>query len=527
MLSLRRLLCCGLLLFASLAQAQDANKPPVVFAVSGADKLLTAVDHLTGAVGQPDSGRMVSLLSGPYLAGIDRTKPAGGWVTFSNGVAQPVGFLAVRDIKAVLALLKDSLGDPREIDANTWEYDSLAIRQRGSWTYVAMNVDALKTLPEDPTKLLGNLHEKYDLAVRVDPPLIPADMRASIIKQAEENAKNTPRSEDPNYKLGQDFAMGVAKSLINESQAILLGLKVDPTQKRTTLDVHVLASPNTPFASALSKTYSGLPPMHGFDLPEADSYLRRTITSTELDKSLLNLIGTDMQKSIKDRLATLPPEEAAKEAGGDVILKQILDAIAGAEQIDQVSLSYQVGDKPKSVLGLTIAKNTDVEAIIKKAVDFLGKKSPDQKPVLKLDVAKVGQVRIHELLFDVLDEELQAVFGKTGNVYVGSAPGRVYFAIGEGSILKLKEVLASTPPTAAPPEFFTLRMAMAGALENSARNPGSPLAAIGGRLAQFKGKDKLLLNSKVIDRRLAIKLEVEDGAIGAIGETVKMMLGGR
>ena len=91
----------------SSATAQDDGvKPVAVVSITSVEEVLGDIAWLTESAGQGDFGKMVALLSGGYTVGMDKKRPIGLVVTIEDDEPKALGFLPVKNLDAVLALVR-------------------------------------------------------------------------------------------------------------------------------------------------------------------------------------------------------------------------------------------------------------------------------------------------------------------------------------------------------------------------------------------------------------------------------------
>ena len=160
-------------------------EPVLVVTLGSIDKLMKDVNYISGVIGQEQAGGMFSMMAATFTQGIDLTKPIGVLVPLVDGMPQPVGVIPTKDAKSVLKRLEAQTGPADELDDGTMVIaigaNTIYIKQQGDWAVVAMDREHLKVAPLDPTPLFEGLGNKYVIAARVKPQLVPEEMRDMLI----------------------------------------------------------------------------------------------------------------------------------------------------------------------------------------------------------------------------------------------------------------------------------------------------------------------------------------------------------
>ncbi len=239
---------------ATAAQAQQ-TKPIAVISVAPIDKLFGDVDYLTKTAGQADAGRLATLIAGPYIDGIDRTKPSGAYVILDGDKPVSVAFIPTKDLTKVLATLKDSVGEPKDVGGGVQQLGDAPVylKQEGGYVFVAQDAAHLADLPKDPVALLVGLEKTYSIAARLDVKSIPQAQKERIIAEMKQGFEAAPiETDDPAQReLAEKTGRNVLNQmirLVEESNDITLGWAVDPAAKSTYIDFVFTAIDGTKLA---------------------------------------------------------------------------------------------------------------------------------------------------------------------------------------------------------------------------------------------------------------------------------------
>jgi hypothetical protein len=153
--------------------------------------------------------------------------------------------IPTKDAKSVLKRLEAQTGPADELDDGTMVIaigaNTIYVKQQGDWAVVAMDREHLKVAPLDPTPLFEGLGNKYVIAARVKPQLVPEEMRDMLIglmrqgfdqamaAQQEKGAESVENLAETSFKQ--------IEMLINETQELTLGINVDSAGQQVIVDM--------------------------------------------------------------------------------------------------------------------------------------------------------------------------------------------------------------------------------------------------------------------------------------------------
>ncbi len=515
-----------LLLGASLGAAD--LKPAVVVSLASADQLLDDATYLTQAIDQPDAGRLATLSAGPYLSGIDRTRPAGAYVTFVEGEPQVVGFVAVKDITLVIATLKETLGEAQAVGDDGWSFPGLFLKQQGEWTFAAMDAAHVKELPKDPLALLGGLDKKYSVAARIDPKQVPDSLKKIFLDSFNTSLKESRAAAgtaNPAELMMQDYMANAMTMMIKDTQEVLIGWQIDAKAKQTTLDFQIDAAPDSAFAKRLAITLPAHPALSGFDLPGAAMFIRRTNAMSPDEQKMIKTLMEQAQlegKKLNDD-PTIPAEERAKRNARAEAARPLLEIMGSARYLDQAIVGFVDGDEVSGVFGMSLAPDSDWRKLVTNLVDQAKKDDPDAKTEVTFDIGKVGDVALHRIENESQQPNIVNLLGEKQTYIVGTAPGRVYFTIGAAGESKLKQILTAKD-SGEKEEVYLVRVAAKPLVRLASERFHQPIAEM--LLEKIDDKhDKLHIVTSAAGNRLSVKTTVDEGVLRALGNFVAELIG--
>ncbi len=532
------------LLLSPLAKVHAQEiKPVAVISVTNVDKLLGDIDYLTKAGGAADAGRLVTLMAGPYVAGLDRTKPAGAYVIMNGEEPVTIGFIPTKDLTTVLATLKDSIGEPTDLGDGVQQVGeepmAVCIKQVGAYAFLAQTPEQLKNLPKDPAALLGNLPKDYSIAAKVMMKNVPAHLKEQAIQALKDGAESAPiDAEDPAQRELLEKLQGNSvqqfTQLIEETDEIVFGWAIDPIGKSTFMDFVFTAVEGTKLARTMAGLQDAKTNFAGFLQPDAAFTMNLSQMSADPDQvaqavaSIDTVRTTAMKELDKDESMDEDEKTAAKELLGTVF--DVFKATLQSGKIDGGAVALAEEKELTFVAGGHVVDAAKLEAAVKKAVAFVQQKHPDElaKIDIQFDASKHGGIRFHSIKVPLDDPKAQDVFGDKLDLILGAGDKSIFLAFGSKAESSLKDIIdksAADAGKAVPPMQMSLGlgalMKFAASVED---NPvTSMLAAAADRV---KGNDHIKIDVKAISNGELMRFKIEEGVLQMIGEAAKSAQGG-
>lgn len=531
----------ALLLLAPVAAAPAQElKPLAVISIAPVDKLLGDVDYLTNAGGAADAGRLVTLIIGPYIDGIDRTKPAGAYVTLDGEKPVAVAFLPTKDLVKIQATLKDQLGEPKDVGNGVQQMGDAQVflKLEGGYTFVAQDAAHLATLPKDPAVLLGGLDKTYSISAKFTVKNVPQMYKDQMVDEMKKGFESAPIAEDadPAQKELQEKvsrnALDQMIRLVNESNEITLGWAVDPASKATYIDVLYTALDGTKLARQMAALKNAKTDFSGFLLPSAafNALSTSTITDKEEIGQTLALIDGFHAQAIKE-LEKEELDEDEQEALEDLIdsVVEVISSTVEAGKFDGGAVALADDKSLTFVAGGHIVDAPDLEEALKEAIAFAQKKHPEEfegKEIM-FDSGKHGGVRFHTLKLPVDDEKAQKAFGEKMDVIIGIGDNTAYVAFGSKALDTLKQVIDQSAADAGKPVLpGQATVALGPILKFVDSIEPTPITAALLEVAdKAKGNDRLLMNVSSIPNGEKIRIQLEEGVLQIIGAGAKAAQG--
>jgi len=540
---LRSTLALTLLLAGAAVARAQAAKPVLVISIPSYNDILANVDFLGKLAGQPAAAQQMDQMVGLFaqgLKGLDRTRPIGVVVSSEGSDFTPLAFVPTTNLKDLMQCLPQLAAQE---DAGGFKVMSPAgeafIREQNGWAFISQSKDA--AVPADPMQWLGGLKPEYDFALRIYLQNVPADKKKSgidLFKMFMDQAAAMQRQQggdNPLAALSQKNMQEQVKAierLLNEADQLTIGWKLDRQAKNTHLDFTVTAVPGSELAQEIKQAGDAKTNFAGFLMPDAAATLsfcgRSSPDSIAQAKATLEQIRARAELQI-DNDANLP-DDKTRAAVKDV-LKQLLDV---AQKTVETGKSDGGGvlllgpNKFQAAVGGFIADGPALESAVKKLIDMAkAEKEFQQLATVKLDLDTYKEVRFHQVSVKLppeADENCRKVFGDMVDIYIGAGKESVYIGLGKGSLDLVKSVIDQSAAQANKPvPPVQLAIAMGPIFDfASSMDPGNPqLSEIAKAITNMKGKDRVLMNGKMIPNGVTYRLELEEGVLNVIGAAIQ------
>lgn len=408
------------------------------------------------------------------------------------------------------------------------------------FAFLANESKFLKSLPDDPVKLLDGLNKEYDVAMRAFVQNVPQDKKEMAIEMirtqqraALERQLQGKDEDDPEYKLTKRLSESQMKRLIdmiNDTNEFTVGWKTDGMAKKTFLDVSLTAKEGTPTARRMKLLHGNESAHSGFELPDAAVTLTITAKMQQDDiDQLTALMDTVKVKAFEeidkdDDLDTDAKKDKAKEVIGGLI--DTLSRTCETGKLDG-GAALVLGDKTMSfVAGGQVADAKALEDSLRKLVD-LAKDEPDF-PGVKFNAQTHRGIAFHTMQVPIPadEEEARDVLGEKLDVVVGTGENAAYLSLGNDAAGLLKKVIdrsSMKQPDAAP---MHLNVALTPIFKFASSVQDNPVLELISASLEKSGNDHVVLEASSLPNGVSYRLTVEEGILQAIGQAVKFREGG-
>lgn len=528
------------------ARAQEA-KPLVTVAFSGYDEVKRDIAMIGELADNKElANGMESMLQmatgGEGLAGVDKTKPWGLVLQSKEEEFPAYGFIPVTDLPKLMELVGNFGLEAEDKGDGTYELATpgatVVVKSAGGWAFIGISAEAIAAVPTDPTSELGDLHTKYDIAVRGSVKNVPDQLKQSFISQMQMGvqmaAQRQPGETDEQYALRSNMtkqSMQQFITLVKDLDEITLGFAIDQQTKSAYLDMQMTAIPGTKTAEQLAAMSESKTNFAGFDLPGAAVVAQwaGTISDTDLAQSKTAL-KSFREATIKE-IAGQGLEDADLATAKQILndLFDVLDKTLDGRQMD-FGMAVRLDPGAATVAaGGYVLETEKLEKILKQLVAEASKEVAEIADLVKFDAETYEGLRFHVANIPLPvdeDENLEQVAAHTGNpveIVVAAGDKALYVAAGKDAGAMVKQIIDKSkaePGKTIPPSRLVISATpiakfVAAVAEDDPQVQGMA-TMIAGALEKSPGKDRVTVTSKVIPNGASVRLEIEEGILKLI-----------
>lgn len=518
-------------------------QPIAVVSIASVEEVLGDIAFLTESAGQGDFGKMVALLSGGYTVGMDKKRPAGMLVTIKNDEPNPLLFLPVKNLDAVLAGIEEQVGKPQDAGNGILELTGgdgkpFYVKEVEGWAYVAKAANDLEKLPQiDPAAVLGDLTKNYTVAVRINAANIPDDMKKVAVAQMKAQFERSLREQlekqpDQQRALTERASRNMLEevtSLIQDSEEFTVGLQVDGQTKSTHLDISLIAKAGTKLAAQMDLMKEVTSSQAGFLAPDAAVHLHVASRINQEDMVLYqDMLKTARENTLKEVENDQDIEtEEARQIARDVVnaLFDVGEKTVAAGKVDGgAALFLTPTGKLNFVAGASVKDASRLEETFKKLADAA--KNEPKAPKVNFDAVQHAGVRFHTMSLPIpaKENEAQQLFGENLDVALGFGQESLYVAFGPAGIDTTKAIIDNSKSrqaeNVAPAQFV---VSLGPILKFASAVKEDPVTTmLASVLDKSQGQDHISVKAQSVERGVRYRLEVEQGVLQLVGAAVKM-----
>lgn len=470
------LILTTLVLLLALASPRRANAqdtaPKVTAVLHSADRLLEDLKLLSDLTTTTEKKQWdnISGIIETFLFGIDTRKPIGVEVLLGGEEEEYRFALPVANLKE---FIDENLGgfeiNSRKIGTGLYRLsenkDTLGyMRHRKGYAAISESRAALNGVVDPVARAATLAPRKHSVGGLIKNKPEGQDARRTAFEPIRNNlqsAVKTRKNETPTeLALRKEllaYELGEAERFVVESESLALGFRIDPKTQQAVLDLDLSAIDGT----SLDKSIGGLSktPSHFASVPKPEGSILSFRIHHPLDEfrktslqAVLAATRNAIQGDITRTASTTDEQKAASTKVLDTIVatvqsslqKGILDAfvevspVEGGHNVLVAAIRTVQGDRLRTALvaipGSTLA--TDV----------------------KLDVAKAGDVAIHELTIPAsFHDDFAKIFGPNKTILIGTSADAAWCAAGPGALQALQAAIsAQAKPAVASPIFVDL-----------------------------------------------------------------------
>jgi hypothetical protein len=437
------------------ALAQD---PIAVITIKNADALISDLKYILAAGGSDELGDLVDnmidqMTQGKGLAGIDRTKPLGAYMTLNAGnTADFVVFIPVTDNRVFKEdFLTSIFSRQQQVAGGMFSVQSEDGQQfygkfANGHCFISPLAAALNKLV-DPARIVQG---KFTFNMDADLSRMPDEVKDGLLEQFEETVKAAEEEQAvPLSEIearvrdrGQKIFSELARMLIKETDRLSIGIDVDQKSKLVALDIGMVPRPKSPFAQSLAAYKNTTSALASLIAPDAAaSMIFAAPVSNQLRQYFMDTIQATIEQARTDidnseDLAT-NEKNAAKE-----LMERLMTIIKSTgETTPNVDNVFAVYTLPNDMAQIVAAGNVPSGADVTKSLAEFAKHhdGTPQGDKVKVDVAQHAGAQIHRLTFD-LDGESPNYF-TTGTAHLAVRKNTIFFAVGGDSLEAVKTAI--------------------------------------------------------------------------------------
>lgn len=542
MKSLLQKACISLALLALAALplprlvAQSAAEPSIVVSIATLEEQMNDLTYFAEAAGMKPMMMMAKAQIDGFTRGIDKTKPAGVMMYFNADSPEPktVFFLPIAKLDDVLDNLAqmvelDEDAKPMRMSANGQDF---FMQQSGSYGFISDDASMLENLPSNPATLVGDLPGKYNVGARIYAQRIPQELRDQMISMIEQGYQESldQMGDDFNAELQQqnfDMQMAQMKSMINETEELVLGFSIDKEKKNLHFDMQMIGQEGSVVAKTADTYRSAKPSRFGGFLMDGAAFTANvcsSIAKEDIERSSTMLEGLHDQcmDSIDENEEMSEDEKQLAEKLAEQVFDVVKATLAGGSMDAGACMSMDES-AANLVAGFHCVDAPKLESALREIAKEAEKRAPGQFE-MTLDAEKKFGAQFHKFVVPVPDEQAQQMFGEKATIYVGIGSDVVYLAMGSNPMELLEKAVkggeASSAGTA-----MDMNIYLAPILRKAAQMQGEAnMQAMAEKLSETK-RDRVRVSSSAIDRGVSFSIELQDGILELIGVAAQQMGG--
>ncbi len=518
------------------APAANEVEPAAVLCVSSVDNAVDRMKFLFQSADMSLMGAFVESAAVGLSKGLDTTRPNGAYVIFEGDKPVVITFLPVNDLDGLLKVHRKRVGTAEDAGDGVLKLtgkSTMFIKKQGPWTFLAPEKQHLAKLPEDPTKLLGDLNRRYTISARIHARNVPPGVRDVAVKrvtrllqrQIDRRVSKDDEKQSAN-QLGAEWTDAMAQWM-DDAEEITLGLAIEPATNRSYLDLEVTSKEGSLLEKHLAALTGKKTAFPGFYLPEAAVAGTLTADIVEDNASrFMKMLAAAREKAHRtidaEQLNTGNPDggKPAKEVIDQLIA--VLEETVKAGKLDAGMALVVAPESLNFVAGGQIADSSKLNAALEKLVKITNN-DPDF-PQITPNASQHAGVVMHQMKMSVPEKEADArrLFGETMNAVVGVGNGRWYLAFGPQCESIFKKVI-DAPAGAAPQAQLVI--ALKPLLAFAASIDDNPMYKMALDLVAKDGvNDRVTLTTSAIDGGMRMRMDMYDGMWKAVGRSVQMAI---
>ncbi len=528
-------ICVTPLLTTETTSAQSAPEPSIVVSMAPLGEQLDDMKHLVNASGFGNLNFMIQSQVKYYTGGIDRENPSGAYLYFEGDDPKPkwLGMVAVEDADKIL----DQIANFADIDEGD-DYitvtvdsnDEFLIKESGGYFLISDNEEMFDLAPENPSTELLAAAGDFNFAVRAFGQRVPQELRDRGVELITEGfTKQMEELEEMDQSL-VEAQLGQLESLINETDELMVGYKIDKEKKLLTSTFSLTVLEGSEFAKRVAVINPpGNSAFTGFlnDTAALDTNLRYQLHEDDV-KLYVSLIDKMRQQMIDeiDADGEFSDEELATIESASSDIGDCLKATLEGKMIDSGGVVLMDENSFNFVAGITAVEPEKFEKAVKDLVGLAEVKAAEEAEGVfeaNLNSGTYDDINLHTIRITIPDDEEEArdIFGSQVEIVVGVSPDKIYIGVGKDPLTTLTDAIErSKQPT--PSEYGQLlyNIRVAPILRFASKVSGEEVLADMASTLENDKTGRITIWSKAIPNGIETNIEAQDGILALIKESV-------
>lgn len=533
------------------ADSTQKMKPIVVMSLAGYEELRGDVAMVGNLAGRPEladnlEGLLELFTQGKGLAGVDKKKPWGAVIQTDGSTISGYAFLPVTSLDEFGSVMKPLVEEIEELGEGVYKVKNKGTtvyvkHKQGGWLVACENPEALAATPDDPGQVLGDLPQRYDVAIRISASNVPEQhgekFLAKLKDKAAKDLEQRPGEDELEFAirkhLGERLLQAIS-TVAEDLDQLTVGWSLDHRARKALLELDVAVKPGSKTAQAFAETAEAKTEFAGFCLPRAALAGSGVAVCPHVDpQDLSELFDLIRDKAAQDIEAEGKPEEETKATKqlADGLLTALEKTIASGRADGGTALLLKP-DSATLIVGRYVADGRALEDTLDDLVEAVRRKHPDfVARVLKTEIDQHDDIHFHRLSLPIPEdaknrEKLVQLVGEMLEVIVGCGDRSVYLGAGKDALKTLKRAIArSESPGARADSRLQVslklseiaRFAAAMGDGRQKRRAEKALAV----LEKSPGKDRVVLTAVPTDHGTTVRLEIEPGVLKMLGAAAK------
>jgi len=522
------------------ASGQERPKPFATVSIAPLERSLPDLSYLLSAVDMPEMTGMVEMMTGFYTKGIDRTRPIGVFLSMAEGeesepelqVCIPVTdheqwFQAISG----MGLQPEDLGDGMYEIAAAGQF--LYAKVLDGWLYMGQSEESLSQVLKNPIELLGDLPQRYNLAVRLDLEQISPEARRSALEQMRSQVEQNVAQQFGDQlgdqldaaKEAGEAQVEELEELMKDVQQIVMGILTESDQKRISIDAAVQFLPGTKLAAQMDSQTGLRSEFAALQIPEAAVQFRLTSAmADDEEKSAAKKGLHEMLQQIEQAMqrTELPEDRSALlkhlMASCTKVLEQTIDEgiVDGA-----AGLSFD-DDILRVLAGVRVADGRAIENELKAFISGLSDASEIQ---FEPDYATEGSWQLHRLRAKLpeSDESISTLIGQEIEIFVAASDKKLLFSLapdGEEALRTAIRQMDSGKAVEVTPMEAMLKAGDLVRLMQKA-NADPSMEEMLSSVEQVESNDQVKITATALPRGFVVRAAIEEGVLKTLGAMLK------